>query len=195
LPPLVARIPGEESTMNQCLKSTLRLLVVLSPCTSPPIPGQDSPATNKLSDSDISAAIQADIQDASRIAGGEIGVSSKAGWVTLAGTATSLLDKQMAAAIAKRTRGVEAVLNQLIVVASDRRDDDIRGDVDKVLRINDSVDEPRIAVDVSRGEVSLTGKVDSLAEKRIAELVAGGVNGVTAKSLINVFVHDQRVRA
>ncbi len=85
----------------------------------------------------------------------------------------------MSAKIAKRTRGVNAVLNQLIVVASDRSDDDIRGDVEKVLRLNDSVDKPRIAVDVSRGKVALTGKVASLAEKRIAELAASGVTGVT----------------
>ena len=115
--------------MNIRFKSMLPMLVALSLFTPPPIHGQDSSVPSKLSDSDISAAIQADIQDASRIAGGEIEVSSKAGLVTLSGTATSLLDKQMAAAIAKRTRGVEAVLNQLIVVVSDRRDDDIRGDV------------------------------------------------------------------
>jgi len=144
------------------------------------IRGQDSPTPNKLSDGEISAAILADIQDASRIAGGEIEVSSKTGLVTLSGTATSLLDKQMAGTIGKRTRGVTAVLNQLIVVASDRSDDDIRGDVDKVLRINDGVDELGIAVDVSRGEVSLTGKIYSLAEKRIAELAASGVTGVKA---------------
>jgi osmotically-inducible protein OsmY len=166
--------------MYQRLKSTLPLLVAVSLFSPLSIQGQDSSTQSKLSDEEISAAIQADIQDASRIAGGEIEVRSKAGLVTLSGTATSLLDKQMADTISKRTRGVKALFNQLIVVASDRGDDDIRGDVDKVLRINDSVDEPRIAVDVSRGEVSLTGKVDSLAEKRIAELAASGVTGVTA---------------
>ena len=166
--------------MNQQLKMTALLLVALFLFTTPPIHGQDSPALEKVSDSEISAAIQADIKDASRIAGGEIAVSSKAGLVSLSGTATSLLDKQMAGEIAKRTRGVGAVLNQLIVVASDRTDDDIRDDVIKVLRINDSVDEPRIAVDVTRGEVSMTGKVDSLAEKRIAELAASGARGVNA---------------
>lgn len=166
--------------MYHRLKSTLPLLVALSLFTLPPIHGQDSSAPSNVSDDEISAAIQADIQDASRIAGGETVVSSKAGLVTLSGTATSLLDKQMAAAIAKRTRGVGAVLNQLIVFVSDRSDDDIRNDVAKVLRINDSVDQPRIAVDVSRGEVSMTGKVDSLAEKRIAELAASGVSGVIA---------------
>lgn len=165
--------------MNQRPNTTLLLLVALSLFTSSPLHGQDTPTSKKPSDSEISAAIQADIQDASRIAGGEIDVRSQAGLVTLSGTATSLLDKQMAGAIAKRTRGVQAVLNQLIVVASDRGDDDIRDDVIKVLRINDSVDEPRIAVDVRRGEVSILGKVDSLAEKRIAELAASGVNGVT----------------
>lgn len=168
--------------MNHRLKTTLLLLLAPSLLISTPLHGQDLSAPKTLSDTEISAAIKADIRDASRIAGGEIDVSSKAGLVTLSGTATSLLDKQIAGKIAKRTRGVGAVLNQMLVVASDRSDDDIRDDVDKVLRINDSVDEPRIAVDVSRGEVSMTGKVDSLAEKRIAELAASGVSGVTSVS-------------
>lgn len=169
--------------MYRIIKYSLAILVALSLVSPFPVNGQDQATEKqqqqKISDSEIVAAIKADIAGASRIAGGVIKVSADSGLVTLSGTATSLLDKQMSARIAKRTRGVNAVLDQLIVVASNRRDDDIRADVEKVLRINDGVDEPRIAVDVSRGEVALTGKVASLAEKRIAELAASGVTGVT----------------
>ncbi len=160
---------------------SLTLLIALSVLHSQSARGQDQPSQEKkkLSDSDVAAAITADIADASRIAGGKIEVGAKSGLVTLAGTVNSLLDKQMAVKIAKRTRGVEAVLDQLFVVASNRKDDEIRSDVEKVLRINDSVDEPRILSNVSRGEVALFGKVASLAEKRIAELAASGVSGVS----------------
>ena len=187
----IVRIPDGESIMYRSFSPALPLvsavalftLLFTSPllfCAASVAQGQDSSAASRLSDEEISQAIQADIQDAARIAGGKTNVTSDAGLVTLSGTVTSLLDKQMATTIAKRTRGVSSVLNQLIVVASDRKDDDIRSDVEKVLRINDSVDEPRIAVDVSRSEVSLTGKVDSLAEKRIADLAASGVSGVAS---------------
>ncbi len=167
--------------MNRLTEYSLALIFVLTLMNSPMVCGQDQLAQHKqeLSDNDITAAIKADIAGASRIAGGVINVDVNTGLVTLSGTATSLLDKQMSAQIAKRTRGVKAVLNQLIVLASDRRDDDIRSDVEEVLRINDSVDKPRIAVDVSRGEVAMAGKVESLAEKRIAEFAASGVTGVT----------------
>ncbi len=158
---------------------SLSLLITLALLNPPSVSGQDKSSTAKLSDSEIAGAIRGDIADASRIAGGEIKVEAASGLVTLSGTATSLLDSQMSAKIAKRTRGVNAVLNQLIVTASDRSDDDILADGEKVLRINDSVDEPRIAIKVTRGEVALTGKVASLAEKRIAELVSSGVTGVT----------------
>ncbi|GAA4467914.1 BON domain-containing protein [Novipirellula rosea] len=167
--------------MNTLINHSLSLLIVaalLSPKHASGQSGQENANNTNLSDNEIASAIEADIADASRIAGGEINVDASSGLVTLSGTATSLLDKRMADTIAKRTRGVTAVLNQLIVITSDRSDDDIRADVEKVLRINDSVDEPRIAIDVSGGEVALTGKVASLAEKRIAELAASGVTGV-----------------
>ncbi len=88
-----------------------------------PVSGQDQSTEHQqqLSESEIVAAIKADIADSSRIAGGVINVSEDSGLVTLSGTATSLLDKQMSVRIAKRTRGVNAVLDQLIVVASNRR--------------------------------------------------------------------------
>jgi len=65
--------------VNLRFKSTLLLLVALFLLNPLSIHGQDSSAPSKLSDEEISAAIQADIQDASRIAGGEIEVRSKAG--------------------------------------------------------------------------------------------------------------------
>ncbi len=164
--------------MNALINHSLPLIFAVALLDPANAIGQETSNKAKLTDKEVASALEADIADNSRIAGGEINVTANSGLVTLSGTATSLLDKQMADTIAKRTRGVSAVLNQLIVVASDRSDDDIREDVEKVLRINDSVDEPRIAIDVSRSEVALTGKVASLAEKRIAELAASGVTGV-----------------
>lgn len=128
---------------------------------------------------DLRSAIKADLEDAERLRQTEIDVAVDSNIVTLTGTVPSLQDSQIAAAVAKRTRGVAAVQNRLFVERSSRSDSEIQADVEKVLQINQSVQHPPIATAVSGGTVSLLGKVDSLAQKRIAEFAAAGVRGVS----------------
>ncbi len=94
--------------MNRLTEYSLAVIFVLTLLNSPMVCGQNQSAQHKqeLSDNDIAAAIKADIAGASRIAGGVINVDVNTVLVTLSGTATSLLDKQMSAKIAKRNRGV-----------------------------------------------------------------------------------------
>ncbi len=131
----------------------------------------------------IENVISADINDAARLSGSDVHVQAREGLITLWGTVDSLLDKRMASQFAKRTRGVKAVLNQILIKPTERNDDEIRDDVLKLLTANGATDRPQIMVAVSRGEVSMLGEVDSLAEKRIAEFAAANVSGVT--SVIN----------
>ncbi|TWT98525.1 BON domain-containing protein [Stieleria varia] len=135
---------------------------------------------NEPASGEIVKAIEADLADAERIVASEIDVKLDRGVVTLGGTVNSILDRDLASEIAKRTRGVQAVVNQILVQRSDRSDDSIHEDVQRVLITNSSVDEPQIVVAVNQGEVSMTGEVDSLAEKRIAGFVASGVRGVVS---------------
>ncbi|QDV40482.1 Osmotically-inducible protein Y precursor [Stieleria neptunia] len=131
-------------------------------------------------DSDrLESAIKADLDDTESLNASRISVEVENGLVTLAGNVSSLMDKRRAGQIAKRTRSIQGVLNQLYVDRSDRSDDEIRDDVLMRLRVNDSLDRPEIVVNVQNGSVAMTGKVDSLAEKRLAETAAAGVRGVT----------------
>jgi osmotically-inducible protein OsmY len=75
---------------------------------------------------------------------------------------------------------VQGVLNQLVVQMTNRSDGEIRDDVVARLRANDSLERREIVVSVSNGEVAMMGKLQSLAEKRLAEIAAAGVRGVTA---------------
>ena len=135
----------------------------------------------------VSIAIRADLDDAIRIADTKLEVDVRDGIATLYGTVNSIMDRRRAVDIAKRTRGITAVADQILVTRSDRSDKAILADVEKVLRINDSVDQPRITAQVENSVVSMIGAVDSLAEKRIAEMAAGGVRGVVdIKSQITV---------
>jgi osmotically-inducible protein OsmY len=141
---------------------------------SPSFADSSSPSAD-----DVRSAIEADLEDAERLSQNEIDVAMDSGIVTLTGTVLSLQDRQIAASIAKRTRGVVAVQNRILVERSSRSDSEIQSDVEKVLQINQSVEHPPITTEVSGGTVSLLGKVDSLAQKRIAEFAAAGVRGVS----------------
>lgn len=129
---------------------------------------------------DIRSAILADIDDAQSLSVADIDVSYRNGLATIYGLVDSLMDRRRAAEVAKRTRYVTAVLNQIIVRKSKRSDSSIREDVVMRLRVNDSLERKEIAIDVTDGRVAIAGSVDSLAEKRLAEIAAAGVRGVMA---------------
>lgn len=168
-------LPSGTSHFEEPILS-LRFLVVVLLFVPSVIARSEAPDERRPDD--LRKAIIADLEDAERMAGEEVRVESVEGVVTLAGTVTSWFEKQMAGAIAKRTRGVKAVVNRILVKPSDREDSEIQSDVEKRLRANAGVETPRYRVQASRGTVSLFGKADSLAEKRLAELAAAGTHGV-----------------
>ncbi|WP_161604496.1 BON domain-containing protein [Roseiconus nitratireducens] len=141
---------------------------------------KDDTAKDDTAKDDLAEVIRADIDDAESLSVDEITVGSEDGLVTLSGTVASLMDKRRAADVAKRVRGVQAVLNEIIVQPTSRSDADIREDVVSRMKTNDSLEKLEIVAAVNGGEVALTGKVDSLAEKRVAERAAAGVRGVTS---------------
>ncbi|QDV88511.1 BON domain-containing protein [Planctomycetes bacterium TBK1r] len=134
---------------------------------------------DKFDSEELESAIKADLDDTESLNASRISVEVENGLVTLSGNVSSLMDKRRAGQIAKRTRSIQGVLNQLYVDRSDRSDDAIREDVLMRLRVNDSLDRPEIVVNVENGNVAMAGKIDSLAEKRLAETAAAGVRGVT----------------
>lgn len=91
---------------------------------SPSFADSSSPSAD-----DVRSAIEADLEDAERLSQNEIDVAMDSGIVTLTGTVLSLQDRQIAASIAKRTRGVVAVQNRILVERSSRSDSEIQSDV------------------------------------------------------------------
>ncbi len=150
-----------------CFATLLPLVLLASPAFG------DAPQSESIAQS-----IQQDLRDSARMAGGEVTVAARDGHVTLSGTVNSVMDLRRAATIAKRTLGVQSVTNSIIVEPTKRTDQEIKSDVVMRLKVNDSVEKPAISARVSGGRVTLTGDADSLAEKRIAEMAAGGVDGV-----------------
>ena len=173
--------PHKRRTPIGCPSITLVIIAAAIALAQPAdIQEADQAKASRLTSTEIREAIVADLDDTESLRVDRMDVSVHDGLVTLSGRVESLMDKRRASSVAKRTRDVQAVLNQLIVQASDRSDEEIRDDVVMRLRANDSLDRPEIAVAVNQGEVAITGEVDSLAEKRLAEIAAAGVRGVTS---------------
>lgn len=175
---------GGSFTLRLLVASALVVLVLAMPNSAKADTVGESTKTStdraSLTSSEIRHAIEADLDDTESLNASRIRVSVDDGLVTLSGAVSSLMDKRRASTVAKRLRGVRGVLNQLVVESTNRSDDEIRDDVIARLHTNDSLERREIVVSVSNGEVALTGKLQSLAEKRLAEIAAAGVRGVIA---------------
>lgn len=111
----------------------------------------------------------------------EVDVSVENGVVTLTGEVDSYSEKQVAEEVAQGVKGVIDVKNMLTYdLVSDRRDADIKADVEYRLRSDASIDAGLITTTVDDGEVRLSGSVGSAAEKSEAESEAWMVPGVSS---------------
>ncbi|HET6528923.1 MAG TPA: BON domain-containing protein [Balneolaceae bacterium] len=118
--------------------------------------------------------------------GWEINSEVNNGVVTLKGAVDSWQEKQLATAIASRVKGVKGVDN-IILVANDedRKDPDIKAEIESILEFDARIGDERIDVEVANGIVMLGGSVGSAAEKRMAIEAAhiAGVEKVVADNL------------
>jgi osmotically-inducible protein OsmY len=87
--------------------------------------------------------------------------------------------------------GPAAGRNGLTVMEGRMNDEQLRVEVERVLRADHRVDTREVAVAVDSGHVTLTGAVDSVPEKRAARQDAEslpGVEGVTDEMTVKGFV-------
>jgi osmotically-inducible protein OsmY len=110
-----------------------------------------------------------------------IGVTAKDGVVTLTGFIDSYAGKLTAERVVKRVRGVRAVANDIVVrVKVDATDPDVAAAVALALKLRPGIPS-NVQAAVHDGHVTLTGHVDWLHQKELAEAVVrhmGGVRGV-----------------
>jgi osmotically-inducible protein OsmY len=148
------------------------LALVCFPATSWAAQDQD------IADEDIASAITMDLTIDSSVASHLVNVEVKNGVVTLSGTVDNLLAKDRAVEVAESIKGVRSVVNMLSAKTPNRPDNDVRKDVDLALAADPAADSYQVTVAVKDGTVTLSGKVDSWQEKRVAERVAKSVLGV-----------------
>jgi hyperosmotically inducible protein len=144
-----------------------------------------------IDDATITAAVKSKLMWSRHTDGFTTNVETKSGKVTLTGTADSAADKDTAGHLAMHTRGVIAVDNRLVVEAKAAKTDSsahkagteiadswITTKVKSTYAYSSNVDGSDISVSTVKGVVTLTGKVDSGAERALAIELAKNVRGV-----------------
>jgi len=126
----------------------------------------------------------------------QIGVTTREGVVTLAGTAKSYSEKLKAERVTKRVLGVKAIANDIEVRlpgTHERTDSDIARVAVDALKWRASVPEGRIKVAVGKGWVTLEGEVDWQYQKDVALEAVHHLVGV--KGVTNLITVKPRVSA
>lgn len=124
----------------------------------------------------------------------EIEVTVVDGKATLTGTVEEDVNKELAKQLALSVDGINSVDNRIVVKAdyvpsekNDRRtyaqrvdDASVAAAVRSKLQWSQQLNDRRIGVTTERGRVSLSGEVDSVADKDLAQRLAANTRGVSA---------------
>jgi len=161
----------------------------------PPVRSSDRSYGEVVDDATITSAVKSKLLWSKHADGLTTDVDTKSGKVRLTGSADSAAEKDLATRLALNTRGVVSVDNQQVVKAAKPTvADNVRSSAHEAKRvISDSwitskvkstfmystnVDGSDITVSTKNGIVTLSGKVDSGAERAMAIELAGNVRGV-----------------
>ncbi len=151
-------------------------------------------AAQQTTDRQITSWVEEAIREEPFIQASNFGVTVRNGIVTLSGTARTLVGKKYVVLETKKIRGVQGVINEMIVYSPPRLPADIRQDI--LMRFLHSADleGAPLQVEVSlEGKVVLSGDADSWAQRDEAELVAGEVRGVNViVNRLNVTYKEKR---
>jgi len=135
-----------------------------------------------IADADITDHLESEFRFDPAVPFNTIDVNTDRGIVTLTGSVTNLLASERATRIAETLRGVRAVINRIDVVPLTDMTASQSGDAVKQALVYDTATEAyeiNVLAD-EKGGITLSGTVDSWAERNIAETVAKGVNGVVS---------------
>ena len=111
---------------------------------------------------------------------GEIGIGVDGGVLTVDGKVISLSHRRMIEAIGWWTPGCRDVVNRLQVVpAEEDNDDELADAVRLVFEMDPLIHADQIGIRAERGVVTLAGLLQRDEERRMAEMDAWSVNGVT----------------
>jgi len=137
------------------------------------------PATAEhVSDADITTAIELFFLTKKGVPAHLIDVATHDGIVVLTGITDNLLARERAEEIALAVRGVRGVVNELLISTADVPDEELQRHVTTALAVDPAASEYNVGCTARDGVVTLTGTVQSWAEKALLLRVVRGVRGV-----------------
>ncbi|WP_310394175.1 BON domain-containing protein [Hymenobacter sp.] len=137
-------------------------------------------SADDLTDAAITAAIETLLANKKGLSSHLITVQTHEGLVKLAGFTDNLLARQRAEDIALAVRGVRGVTSTVAVRTDEVGDAELQRDVAGALADDPATDDYRVHCTVAGGVVTLSGLVQSWAEKQLVLRVLQGVRGVHA---------------
>jgi hyperosmotically inducible periplasmic protein len=165
--------------------------IVVQADYTPPARSSERSYGERIDDATVTAKVKSKLLWSTYTDGMSTNVDTRMGKVTLTGSADTAAAKELAGKLAKNTSGVVAVDNQLTVktpaVAAAKEPADggnavtdtwISAKVKSTLMYSSNVDGSDIDVTTSQGVVTLSGKVDSGAERALAIELAKNIRGV-----------------
>ena len=136
-------------------------------------------SAREVSDTDITSAVNTELWADNAVSANNIDVDTDEGVVTLEGKVNSILAKDRAEAIAEAVVGVRSIVN-LVKVKPDEKMSDrkLAKEIERAWIEDPAADSFELDAEVDDGIVTITGKVQSFAEKNLSAMVAKGVKGV-----------------
>lgn len=155
-------------------------------CNRTEVPATTAPVTvgTALDDTVVTTRVKSALLSDQEIKGFDIKVETRKGTVLLSGFVDTALQMNRAVATAKNTEGVQAVDNGLTLrtgaeTAGNKLDDGVlNAKVQSALLADAAIKSAQIGVVVRKGEVQLSGFVDTQAQIDQAIAVAKSVSGV-----------------
>jgi osmotically-inducible protein OsmY len=140
--------------------------------------GPPAPEPSKITDEAIAEQVHQELFLDTSVPIERMEVDVRHGIVTLSGVVPHVLARDRAVSQASTVRGVTAVVDRIEVAVPERSDEAIAADIVETLEADRVVELSEIRLDVENGEADLAGRVDSWAERRIAERQVKLVRGV-----------------